>query len=800
MDLKRRSFIQYTATGFAVMNARAGTAGLGKRPNVVFIVSDQQRRDSCGCYDSPVKRTDGSSPTPVLDRFAAEGIRFDRAYCNSPLCAPSRASYHTGVYPHTTAALYHRMDWREAGLVRFPGVRKGLPTLGEVFRAGGYRTAAIGKMHVHGETPGIWDMGYDVNKLRFYTVYPGKHYADEKNGDLNARYREYKGYEKKTYREIDPVRFKNAPEGLTVKQNKLNTHYLETLVENEEEMYDHRVTTESIRFIDECVERKQPFMIHVGLEKPHPEWTTFQRFLDEFDPAEMPLPETVREWTKLGKLPTHLSWIHNAISDKETRNAMAAYYACVADLDEQVGRIMDRCRALGVEDDTVFIFSTDHGEMLFDHGLRGKHNMYEESTGIPLLVKYAKAFKPGSTCKTPVSLIDVFPTLTGLCGLPAPDGLEGESLRAIAGGKGSDRLVFSEFYQAGHDGWPGRYVPQRMAVDSRYKYIYTHGCIDQLFDLKNDPKELKNLAIDSKFDKVRYQLRLQTLQDWEIDSCRQLGLKAVAGKKGVSLEWESIHPEATYAVYRSGTLLKAGCSGTGFIDRTARLGETCSYQVLATIPLKRTYTDHLGHSRYGNMPVMTENYPTRLPITGNLEIRNVAGATASSKYTPWNGATFAGHDWIWTGYPAEFDGTVATCKGTSFITSDDWSDGDNSFSAVVRTRKPGSKPEEQGSIIFRCSDTDHYYELILYGNGKLLLNKVSGLWKKNVLKKHEKVAGVKPGDWNRLGISIKGKMITASVNGKSVFKVEDKKPLPGGFPGFCVPRYVKEFQFKDVEV
>lgn len=800
MDLKRRSFIQYTTAGFVTLNAGAATSKFGKRPNVVFIVSDQQRRDTCGCYGSPVRRKDGSSPTPVLDRFASEGIRFDRAYCSSPLCAPSRASYHTGVYPHTTTALYHRMDWREAGLVRFPGVREGLPTLGEVFRSNGYRTAAIGKMHVHGEMPGLWDMGYDVNKLRFYTVYPGKHYADEKAGDLNARYREYQGYEDKTYREIDPVRFKDAPEGLTVKQNALNTHYLETLVEKEEEMYDHRVTTESIRFIEECVERKQPFYIHVGLEKPHPEWTTFKRFLDAFEPSEMPLPDTVRDWTKLGKLPTHLAWIHNAMSDQETRNAMAAYYACVADVDEQVGRLMDRCRELGIEDDTVFVFSSDHGEMLFDHGLRGKHNMYEESVGIPLMVKYAKAFKPGGSCKTPVSLIDVFPTLTELCGIPAPSTLEGESLRAIAGNKVAERLVFSEFYQEGHDGWPGCYVPQRMAVDGRYKYIYTHGCIDQLFDLKNDPKEANNLATDPSCDKVRNELRLQTMESWEIDSCRQLGLKATVENQGVALEWESADPEAMYSVYRSGELLRNDASSTAFVDRSVEPDKTYSYQVMATVPLTRTYTDHLKHSRYGELPVMTETYPVRLPITGKLEIRNVAGATAVSKYTPWNGATFAGHDWIWTGYPAEFDGSVATCKGSSFITSDDWNESGGSFSAMIRTPQPGSKPEEQGSLIFRCSDTDHYYELILQGDGRLVLNKVSGIWKNEIFNKQEKIACVKPGEWNRLGISIKDKMITAKVNDKSVIMIEDKNPLVGGFPGFCVPRFVNEFQFKDISI
>ena len=120
---------------------------------------------------------------------------------------------------------------------------------------------------------------------------------------------------------------------------------------------------------------------------------------------------------------------------------------------------------------------------------------------------------------------------------------------------------------------------------------------------------------------------------------------------------------------------------------------------------------------------------------------------------------------------------------------------DGFFSAMIRTPQPGSKPEAQGTIIFRCSDTEHYYELILHGDSSLVLTKVSGLWKKEMLNKQEKVGGVKSGEWNRLGISI-----TAEVNGKSVFNVEDKLPLSCGFPGFCVPRFVTEFQFKDVSI
>ncbi len=137
------------------------------------------------------------------------------------------------------------------------------------------------------------------------------HYADLRDGDLNARYRGIGDYKEKTYREVDPVRFKNAPADVRAKNNELNPHYLETLVENEDEMFDHLVANESIRFIEESVQTKKPFFIHVGMGKPHPSWDTFQRFLDMFNPDEMPLPATIREWKEKGMLPTHLAWAHN---------------------------------------------------------------------------------------------------------------------------------------------------------------------------------------------------------------------------------------------------------------------------------------------------------------------------------------------------------------------------------------------------------------------------------------------------------------------------------------------------------
>jgi choline-sulfatase len=794
MQWSWKLFFQWAGAGAVLVQAfGCGAAQTLPPPNVVLIVSDQQRPDTCGAYGSAVRRRDGTSPTPFLDKMVEEGIRFDHAYCNSPLCAPSRASYMTGTYPHTTTAIYHQPDRRNPGVTRFPGVREALLTLGDVFRAAGYRTGAIGKMHVHGELKNVWDMGFDVTKLRFYTEFPGSHYGDLRDGDVNARYRGIYDYKEKTYKEVDPKRFADAPDGLKIQANDLNPCLLETLVENEDEMLDHMVAAESIRFIEESVQQKKPFFIHVGLEKPHPRWDTFQRFLDLFDPDEMPLPETIREWVEKGQLPTHLAWLHNRLSDEPSRNAIAAYYACIADLDEQVGRILTRCTELGIEENTIFIFTSDHGEMLFEHGIRGKHNMYESAVAVPLIFKYPKVFEPGSRCEAPVGLIDVFPTLSDLCGIKRPDSLEGVSLRSVVNGDAPLPPVFSEFYETGYTGWPDRYAPVRMAVTERFKYVYTPGAIDQLFDRINDPSEMVNLAVDASFDDIREHLKLQTLESWEVDSCPQMDLQAVAQEGRVELNWQPASPDAVYTVYRSGVpdVSKAEpvakkIHETKFLDSSVKTGENYSYWVLADVPLTQPFTDRFGKQRYGDRPVLTADYPTRLPVSGRLDIQAVPGEIRSKEYTPWMGGTFAGVKWIWTGYPMTMEGDVATCSGNSFITAQEWMDKISSFSAMIRTVKPGSKEWERGALVFNYTDCDHYYRVTLKANDRLALEKVDGFWKPIKLLHEHPTASGDANEWNRIGVKIDGGQITVSCNGEAVFTYDDPNPLRSGRPGFCV--------------
>ena len=231
--------------------------------NVVLITSDQQRRDACGCYGNPIVGT------PHIDELASRGVRFTQAYCDSPLCAPSRASYISGRQVHHHGALTHLMNGKAPGIPGNGDISCS-ETLGTLLRKGGYATAAIGKLHVHGETRQN-DLGFDVRAHRFYTY----HYQDYINSVGAQRVQAY-------------LSGKDKDDRL-----KYNTAYAPVKLQ-ERYMQDSLTTQSSIDFIGQQADR--PFFIHVGLEKPHPPWTTQQRFLDLYDPRRMPLPANPNMW------------------------------------------------------------------------------------------------------------------------------------------------------------------------------------------------------------------------------------------------------------------------------------------------------------------------------------------------------------------------------------------------------------------------------------------------------------------------------------------------------------------------
>jgi arylsulfatase A-like enzyme len=792
---------------FAHGDPKAKASTKAKGPNILLIVSDEHQAATCGCYGSSVKTVEGKSPTPHIDALAREGVRFDSMYCASPLCAPSRAAYMTGMYPHTTTALFHKMQRRESGLSRFPGVREDTVGMGEYFRRIGYHTAAIGKVHVHGELVNGFDLGFDQRELRFYTRFPGKHYADHKDGDLNRRYREMRPYLDMKYREIDPKRFAHAPEHLTVKQNGVNEFFLETLLEHEDELFDLMVTERSVATIREQVAAEQPFFLHVGLEKPHRPWTIHQSYLDRFNPDEMPLPETTAEWVEKGMFPFSQHWCHTGHKGDAARRSTAAYYACAAEVDDCVGQLVDVCRELDILDNTLIIYTSDHGENLYEHGMIEKHNMLDPAVKVPFIIRAPWAIPQGEVTDAPASLIDMIPTFCELTAAESMPELEGASLMAaIEGHADPDRMVFSEFYQSGSVTRPHEFLPVRMGLNREFKYIYTQGAADQLYHRpSNGEANLTNLAFDPSKEAEVSRLRLCTLDGWELDEYPQLAAKIAVDTAGVQLSWESAGPGATYDVYRSTSAdprtaerIAAGLGGLAYMDPSAKEGAEVTYWVLGHDAVTEPFADRHGKRRFGDQPILATHYSRMLPITPRMTVTVEPETERTFAYEAQLPVKISGLDWIHMGMPPVVDGAQTSLKGPVTVLSPKASAAAGTFIVEARTLRPGYKLDHTFKLLLAYQNMHLHYLVGLNRNGTL------GIWLQVSEWRQHELASVQLSeadvtDWHRFEVQFADGRFQVRLDGELRLDYTDPNPLKDGRVGFDVPIHVGAADVRTVE-
>jgi iduronate 2-sulfatase len=389
---------------FLLTNVRA------EKFNVLFIAVDDLRPD-LGCYGVP------HAKSPNIDRLAAGGVVFERAYCQQAVCSPSRASIMTGLRPDTTKVWDLVTHFRSA-----------LPnciTLPQHFKAHGYHCAAMGKIFHHGYEDGAsWSVphwypsGESVTSdpldwtKRSVTRHPGveSEYAKpfaRKGGKPNAK-----------------GRLKNGPA-------------FEISPKSDEALPDGATATEVIKRLPALKAKGEPFFLGLGFVKPHLPFVAPKKYWDLHDPNALPVPAT-------GKLPTgspefagHSSSELHAYPDVPEGNPIPAdyakqlrhgYAACISYLDAQVGRVLDALEKEGLADKTVVVLWGDHGWHLGDHGLWNKHTNFELAARAPLLIKMPAAKSAGRKCHATVEFVDVYPTLAELCGLPIPNGLAGQSL------------------------------------------------------------------------------------------------------------------------------------------------------------------------------------------------------------------------------------------------------------------------------------------------------------------------------------------------------------------------------------
>ena len=579
-------------------------------PNIVFIISDQHKKEATGAYG------DTKVITPNIDKLAKNGIVFSNAYTPAPVCAPSRAALITGMYPSANGAEYHKtpMPGKNgktkhvgSGLFRSSGYKEGIVTLAEVFRKGEYITSSPGKMHVHGELqknvdpdyPQGNDLGFDEISSRYYTTFPGGHYEDIVGEDEHQRYREFKKY------------------GQFNKDNKLNHKYLPTLVKEDENNFDMVVANESVDFIERRAKDGKKFFIHVGFEKPHPPLTTTKKYLDMYNPETFELPNTAGDWFDKGKYPWVPNWVHSGVPKDLTkaRNVMASYYACITEMDDMVGRVVESLKENGLYENTIIIYTTDHGEHMFEHGLRGKHNMYEASVNIPFIVSFPKKYSSNIKNESFVSFVDIMPTFCDIMGWEIPETAQGVSLKKVfeEGEILSDRSLYSEFRGGDYNGFSNvKNLPSRMLRKGDYKFIYTHGIINQLYNVTQDPDELNNLVIDETYSEVVNQLYFETIVNWVPKEYSQLKLK----KKSKKLTWTAFDQANSYSVFYSedGKVENAKIVASQLNDTNFKASSKGYYWVVADVKLSRK------SKRYGEIPVYLEKYTYQLPISNRIKI------------------------------------------------------------------------------------------------------------------------------------------------------------------------------------
>lgn len=441
--------------------------------NLLFIVSDQHRRDAAGCYGHPFVKT------PHIDALAERGARFN-AYCQAPLCAPSRASLLTGTHPHTCEAYTGRFQGA------YTPLRKGIPTLAEAFRNHNFATAAIGKVHIVGETAER-DLGFEYRDLRYYTDI-GRQYEDRVDAEVAAKYRMRNGWPTGWY---NP---ENRPCDIP-----------------EDKMYDQLVVLESIRFLRE--HRDKPFSLWVGLEKPHTSWHVPPEYHAMYNPADMPLPPAFGR--PLRDVPDFLV-VHQKTQEiipkfppEKARGAIAAYHACVSYMDAMVGELLAALEREGLRENTLVVYTADHGELLFEHMLLQKQCFFESAVAVPLLLA-GNGIPANFTSNRIVSLLDLVPTVADLLDIkPLPDA-EGRSLAPLLRGKKADapEECFSEYYGDG--------ISQRMIRTPQWKYVHADGKPAQLYDMNNDTDELQNLVANPALMDVREQLERRVCEGWEV--------------------------------------------------------------------------------------------------------------------------------------------------------------------------------------------------------------------------------------------------------------------------------------------
>lgn len=455
MDTKRREFLKYFVGGtFAAVSslplpsaAFAGPEKNIKKKNVLFIIVEDLK-NIMGCYGNPLVKT------PNLDRLAQRGVIFNRAYCQYPVCNPSRSSFLSGLRPETTTILDNKKKFEE-----YVGYQTTLP---ELFKKNGYKTVGLGKVF-HGKTqstdPNLWSL-----QLEF---------APTEKGKLGET-RNMTGGKVKWCSWL-------AAEG------------------GDSDQPDGMLADKTVELLKDK-KRKKPFFIATGFHKPHDPFNAPKKYFDMY-PLKSLMPPVVPD----NRQPENDYTIGSSWKDEfdkfslqDKREFLRSYYACTTFTDAQIGRIMDALDEENLWKDTVVLFVGDHGYTLGEHDWWNKNVVFEDAARIPMIAVVEGETLVNVACNKFVEMVDIYPTFTDLCGLKAPANLEGISFRPLLSNVNQrwKKAAFTLVLRAGYVG--------KSVRTKRWRYTeWDEGKVAvELYDHASDPGEYRNLAKNPDFKNV----------------------------------------------------------------------------------------------------------------------------------------------------------------------------------------------------------------------------------------------------------------------------------------------------------
>jgi arylsulfatase A-like enzyme len=468
-----------------------------QHPNVILVYTDQQRYDTLGI--------DGNEliETPNLDAFGRSAVHFHNGYVNSPICLPSRVSLFTGRYCQTHRS-YHNgafMSGRERDMAT-------------VFRGHGYNTALIGKDHCFGT--------WSENRLPefFDYVYAGHHLGVS---DASAAVQE----------RLEEVR-----------QGTMQVPMAENPLDPEEDVTG-LLFADARQYVERRAQEENPFFLWLSIPDPHPPYMCCEPYASMYEGVSLPSPawregemhnkpyrqQLVVEWNRYDR----------DYPGDEIDRVRRLYWGMVSYIDDEFGRLMQTLEEAGLDEDTIVVFTSDHGDYMGDHRMirKGPH-LYESLVHVPLMVRWGGRF-PARSTDALAGNVDLFPTLSDLCGFDPPEGVQGVNQAPVLRGE-ADAIRSALFFEHGN---PGRPVQPGDLSEEKYaeleedtghhlctaisrgrsrgvrwghwKFIYNHGDVDELYDLAEDPDELHNLADRSGHREIVREGRDRLLQ-WEVET------------------------------------------------------------------------------------------------------------------------------------------------------------------------------------------------------------------------------------------------------------------------------------------